>query len=151
MIITFLFSFLLVTHPLAQTAPADTLTLPHAYELMYQNYPEAKNIELQKKIESLNVTIANTGYYPQIKVKGRATYQSEVTGFDLPADIGPEPLSKDQYRASVSVVQNIFNGGAVGLQKEMQKTISRQKANTTEVSLYKMRRQLNQVYYGILL
>src|SRR5699024_3895112 len=47
--------------------------------------------------------------------------------------------------------QNIFNGGAVGLQKEMQKAISRQKANTTEVSLYKMRRQLNQVYYGILL
>lgn len=151
MITSILISFLAAVNPVYQAAQSDTLTLEHAYQLAYEYYPTAKNIALQKKITVLNVHIANTGYYPQIKVKGRATYQSEVPEFSMPGGAGPDPLSKDQYRASLSVVQTIFNGGAVGIRKELQQAIGRQKVNATKVSLYQIRRQVNQVYYGILL
>lgn len=149
--ISLLFSILLLGGPVQQPAPADSITLQYCYNLAYENYPTVQNVELQHKITALNVRIAQTGYYPHIKVKGRATYQSEVTSISLPGGAGPDPISKDQYRASVSVVQNIFSGGMVGIQKELQQAIGRQKTNAVKVNLYQIRKQVNKVYYGILL
>lgn len=150
MITSILFSFLIAISPGYQSVPGDTLTLERAYQLAYENYPTAKKIALQHKITALNARIAQTGYYPQVTVKGRATYQSEVPEFPSPNPIFPT-LSKDQYEVSLNVVQTIFNGGIIGIQKKLQKVKGQQQVNSIQVELYQIRRQVNQVYYGILL
>ncbi len=134
-----------------QATPADSVTLQYCYEQASENYPKAENIELQEKITDLNVQIANTGYYPNIELGGKASYQSEVTDFSLPGGGGPPPISKDQYEASLSVTQNIFSGGSVSIQKELEQAKGEQEIYSTEIELHQIRSQVEQVYFGILL
>ncbi|MDZ7691119.1 MAG: TolC family protein [Balneolaceae bacterium] len=136
---------------LQQAAPTDSVSLQDCYERAYQHYPTAKNVALQEKITGLNVQIAHTGYFPNVEIGGKASYQSEVTNFSLPAGGGPPGVSKDQYEASLSVTQNIFKGGAIGIQKKLAHAKGQQEIHSTEVELHQIRSQVNQVYFGILL
>lgn len=134
-----------------QQLPADSVNLQYCYKQAAENYPTAKKVELQKEITDLNVEIANTGYFPELTFNGEASYQSEVTEFSLPGSRGLPSVSKDQYETSVNVRQNIFNSGAVGIRKKLEREKGRQQIYTTEVELHKVRSQINKVYFGILL
>lgn len=134
-----------------QPAPVDSISLKYCYEKAAENYPIAKNIELQERITDLNIRIAQTGYYPEINVNGQASYQSEVTEISLPGGAGPPAVSKDQYEASLSVTQKIFNGGAVGIRKKLEQMKGEQELHYTEIELHQIRSQVDQVYFGILL
>ncbi|GAA5522984.1 TolC family protein [Aliifodinibius salicampi] len=129
----------------------DSISLDYCYQQAYEHYPTAKNVELQKKITELNVHIANTGYFPDITINGQATYQSEVTEIGLSGGGGLPSISKDQYEGSVDVTQTIFNGGAVEIQKELERAKGEQQMHATEVNLQQIRSQIDQVYFGILL
>lgn len=148
---TTLLALLLVFGFGQQAAPPDTVTLQYCYRQAEEHYPLAKNIELQERITELNMKIASTGHYPRLNVNGKASYQSEVTDFSLPGGAGPPGVSKDQYEASLSMTQNIFNGGAVGIREQLEQAKGRQQVNSIEVDLHKIRSQIDQVYYGILL
>src|SRR5699024_1878037 len=130
--------------------PGDTLTLKAAYNLPNQSNRPAKKFALQQKITNLINKIVRSEYFPQLTVEGKATYQSEVPEFPSPNPVFPT-ISKDQYEASLNVIQTIFNGGAVGKRKELQKAKGQQQVDATKVDLYQIRTQVNQVYYGILL
>jgi len=146
LIITLLFGNLL-------SAPADTLTLEYCYTRVENHYPISKKIELQKEITRLNKKIAHTGYYPQLNLGARATYQSEVTEFQVAAggqSIGPD-LSKDHYELSMDVSQPIYNGGAVGIKKNLEEAKGEQELQSVKVQLYQLKEQVNRVYFGILL
>ena len=143
--ITFVFS------AFGGTAPADSISLQYCYQQAYKDYPKAKNVELQEKITELNVRIANTGYYPDVSINGQASYQSEVTEFALPGGSGSPGISKDHYEASVDVTQRIFNGGAVGIRKKLERSKGQQEVDATQVELHQIRSQIDQVYFGILL
>ncbi len=129
----------------------DSISLEYCYQQAYEHYPTAKKIALQEKITELNVYNANTGYFPDITINGQATYQSEVTKIGLPGGGGPPSVSKDQYEGSVDVTQTIFNGGSVGIQKELERAKGEQQIHATEVNLQQIRSQIDQVYFGILL
>lgn len=148
---TLIASALLVAGTLQQPAPADSISLQYCYRQAVENYPTAKNIELQRKITDLNVEIAHSGYFPQIDVRGKATYQSEVTEVALPAGQGPPTPDNDQYEASVDVTQTIFNAGAVGIRKNLERVKGEREIASTQVQLHQIRGQVDQVYFGILL
>lgn len=136
-------SFLSFFHP----QQSDSLSLESCYKLARQNYPIAKKIELEQKIADLNTSVANTRYFPQVDVAGKASYQSEVT------NIGPmaPSLSKDQYQLGLDVTQTIYSGGAIGIQKKLEQAKGKQAINSVKVDLHKIREQVNQVYFGVLL
>ncbi|MFH5885968.1 TolC family protein [Halalkalibaculum sp. DA3122] len=142
---------LLFASAVQANAPADSLSLQYCYTQANQNYPTAENIELQQKITELNLKIADTGYYPNVELGGKASYQSEVTDFSIPGGGGPPAVSKDQYEASFKVTQNIFNGGAVGIRKELERAKGEQQIHSSEIELHQVRKQVDQVYFGILL
>ena len=146
-----LLTLLFLTSAVQNQAPPDTVSLAYCYQSAAENYPVARNIELQRKITDLNVKIANSGYYPNLVVEGEASYQSEVTDFSLPGGGGPPALSKDQYDASLSMTQNIFNGGTVGIRKRLERQKGEQEIQSVKVELHKIRSQIDQVYFGILL
>ena len=141
----------LLIFSLYQSVPADSITLKYCYQQAEEYYPTAKNMELQDRITELNIRIANTGYYPQVSVNGRVSYQSEVTEFGIQGGGGSPAVSKDQYEASIQVNQNIFNGGVVGIRKELELAKGNQEVISTEVELHRVRSQIDQVYFGILL
>lgn len=146
---TLLTSLLILTFT-NQSAPADSISLNYCYQQAEEYYPAAKNVALQEKITELNIKIVNTGYYPQVSVNGRASYQSEVTEFGLPGG-GLPPVSKDQYEASIQLSQNIYNGGVTGIRKDLERTQGMREVLSTKVELQQVRAQIDQVYFGILL
>lgn len=129
----------------------DSISLSYCYEKAYDNYPAGEKIALQQKITDLNVKIAQSGYYPELQLNGKASYQSEVTEFEIPGASGPPAVSKDQYEASLGINQSIYNRGMVGIRKDLERARGEQDMNATRVELHQVRSQVDQVYFGILL
>lgn len=129
----------------------DTLTLDYCYSQVENNYPLAKKAELQQKITELNEQIAHTGYFPQLELGARASYQSEVTRFPGGSAPFQPSLSKDQYEFSMSINQPVYNSGAVGLRKKLEETQGRQEQLSVEAELQEVHSQVDRIYYGILL
>lgn len=148
----FLFLSLIFGGIAADTSQA--LTLEYCYSRLKSSYPLSRKVELQRDITRLNKKIAHTGYYPRLNFEARATYQSEVTEFQVASGgglaIGPD-LSKDHYEISLDVVQPIYNGGAVGIKKNLEETKGEQELNSINVQLHQLKSQVNSVYFGILL
>jgi outer membrane protein TolC len=134
-----------------QPVESESISLSYCYEKAYENYPISKNIELQQQITDLNVRIANTGNYPEVAISGKASYQSEVTDFALPGGAGPPAVSKDQYEAALGLSQPIYNGGRVDIKKSLERARGEQEINAIKVEMHKIRTQIDQVYFGILL
>ncbi|NGP77185.1 TolC family protein [Balneolaceae bacterium YR4-1] len=135
------------------TDSTDTLTLDYCYSRLENHYPIAEKLKLQNEITTLNKKIAHTGYYPQLNVGAKVTYQSEVTEFQVAGGaqpIGPD-LSKDHYEVTLDVIQPIYNGGVVGIKKNLEEAKGEQEINSIRVQMHQLKNQVNSVYYGIML
>lgn len=128
----------------------ESITLEECYHLVTANYPLAKQSQLLDAQNKLDIEVISTSKLPKIYLDAQATYQSDVLQFPL-AMSGIEPLNKDQYRATVSVNQLIYNGGATDASLDLKSAQLHTKQKQVEVSLYQLKQQINQLYFSILL
>jgi len=130
----------------------DSLKLKDVYNKARAHYPLMDQVELQQKITDLQLKKIQTGNYPQVNVSGQATYQSDVTSVNLgqPGSSGPK-IDKDQYKVGVDFVQPIYNAGKVDTRKDLEKVKADLVKNSVDVDFHKVREQVDQVYFGILL
>ncbi|OYZ01486.1 MAG: hypothetical protein B7Y37_07400 [Sphingobacteriia bacterium 28-36-52] len=130
---------------------AQTYTIQALEALSIKNYPLLKQANILNNTAELNIDNIKKALYPQVSVNGQATYQSDVTSINIPiAGFSPNPLSKDQYRATVDIQQNIYDGG---LNKKMQDLViagSKVELLKNEVDIYKLRERVTQIYCSIL-
>ena len=127
-----------------------SLTLEECYNLVTENYPLAKQSALFESQNKLDKEAISTLKLPQLNFDAQATYQSDVIEFPL-AMSGIEPLNKDQYRATLSVNQLIYNGGITDATLNLKSAQLKTKQKQVEVSLYQLKQQINQLYFSILL
>ncbi|MEH1006692.1 TolC family protein [Winogradskyella sp. ECml5-4] len=139
--------FLLVGLP---SVAQQSITLEECYDLVTENYPLAKQSKLFEAQNKLDAEVIATSKLPQLSLDAQATYQSDVIQFPL-AMSGIEPLNKDQYRATVSVNQLIYNGGATAASLDLKSAQLKTKQKQVEVSLYQLKQQINQLYFSVLL
>ncbi|MAU16145.1 MAG: transporter [Muricauda sp.] len=144
---------LIVIFTILTTLPSvaqQSLTLEQCYQLVTENYPLAKQFQLLDAQNKLDREVVSTAKLPQVSLDAYATYQSDVIEFPL-AMSGIEPLNNDQYRATVSVNQLIYNGGATDASLHLKSVQLKTKQKQIEVSLYQLKQQVNQLYFSILL
>ncbi|MBF8150498.1 TolC family protein [Winogradskyella sp. F6397] len=146
--ITLLFVCLVTLPSIAQ----QSITLNECYLLVSENYPLAKQsqiIESQNKLEKASIS---TSKLPQFSLDAQATYQSDVIEFpfSIPG-VEVEPLNKDQYRATISVNQLIYNGGLTEASLHLKSAELKTKQKQVEVNLYQLKQRINQLYFSILL
>ena len=127
-----------------------SLTLEECYNLVTENYPLAKQSALFEAQNKLDEEAISTLKLPQLNFDAQATYQSDVIEFPL-AMSGIEPLNKDQYKATLSVNQLIYNGGITDATLNLKSAQLKTKQKQVEVSLYQLKQQINQLYFSILL
>jgi len=127
-----------------------SITLEECYDLVTENYPLAKQSKLLEAQNKLDAEVIATSKLPQLSLDAQATYQSDVIEFPL-AMSGIEQLNKDQYRATVSVNQLIYNGGATAASLDLKSAQLKTKQKQVEVSLYQLKQQINQLYFSVLL
>ena len=139
--------FLIFTLPLAAQ---QTITLQECYDLVTVNFPLAKQSALLKQQHELDLEVISNGKLPQFDLSAQATYQSDVTSVPIP-NAGIEPLNKDQYRATISVNQLIYNGGIINASAQAKSAQLKTQQKQVEVSLYQLKQKVNQLYFSIIL
>ena len=133
-------------------------TLEECQQAAERNYPLIRQYGLIEKSAALTVSNIQKGWLPQITASAQATLQSDVTAFPdqlqtlyQQMGIDMKGLRKDQYRVGIDVQQTVFDGGAISSQK----AIAREQANVqtaqTEVTLYNVRKRVNEMYFALLL
>lgn len=139
--------------PAAAPPASAALTLNQCYDLAEAHAPLRRQVALNEAQATNNqARLAAQGYWPQLAVNGQASYQSEVTRIPLEVPgINIPVLSKDQYRLTLDATQTLFDGGATRRQQEVE-TLSSQVSNQqVAVGLYRLREQVNGLYFGTLL
>jgi outer membrane protein TolC len=142
---------LLATVALAQRLP-DTLRLDEARRLAVAAYPLMRQQALHEAITQLQTENLNKNYLPQLAANARASYQSDVTTvpIEMPGVNIPGP-DKDMYDFYLSLDQLIWDGGVTRQQKLLQQVELDISQQQLEVEFYKIKEQVNGLYFKILL
>ncbi|MCF6280143.1 MAG: TolC family protein [Flavobacteriaceae bacterium] len=144
-LITYIFLFFSIT-----VFSQKQITLEECYQLLSTNFPLAKQSALFETQNALDLETIKTGKLPEINLSAQATYQSDVIEIPIP-NAGLEPLNNDQYRTTVSVNQLIYGGGIIDASINVKSAALKTKQKQVEVNLYQLKKQVNQLYFSILL
>ncbi|MGY5850635.1 TolC family protein [Salegentibacter sp. F14] len=129
----------------------EILRLGECYDLAEENYPLISQIALLEEKTSREVKAVQKDYLPKLLINAKGSYQSDVT--EIPIDFGGqsiESVDKDQYRATLDVEQLIFNGGSIHARSKLKDLELQSQAQEVRVSLYQIKKKINQYYFGIL-
>lgn len=133
-------------------------TLEECQQAAEKNYPLIQRMDLIRHTTDLTVQNIQKGWLPQVSATAQATYQSDVTAFpdqiqSMYQQIGirMQGLKKDQYRVGIDVQQTVFDGGAMKNQKEVARWQGRVEEAQNEVNMYPIRKQVNEMYFSLLL
>ncbi|MGZ0017340.1 TolC family protein [Yeosuana sp. AK3] len=128
----------------------EPLSLNQCYQWLDKNYPMVKQNELFEKQSSIDSEIITNKTLPQLNFEAQATYQSEVTQVPIP-NVGIDPLNKDQYRATATLNQLIYNDGYINASLEAKSAHLKTQKKQIEVNLHALKKQVNQLYFSMLL
>lgn len=127
------------------------ITLEQCLDLSETNHPNAANLPLIRQTADLQVRLLNSNYLPQTSLGGQATWQSEVTSLPISLpNVSISPPPKDQYKATLDVVQNIWDGGVLAKQKEVAVANAKAEEQKLVTDLYQIKEQVSGLYFGIL-
>ena len=139
------------THAQAPSGPE--LTLAQCYELATSNAPLRRQQALNDAQAPNNqARLATLRQLPQLALNGQASYQSEVTKIPLEVPgISIPSLSKDQYRLTLDATQTLYDGGTTRRQQDVEALTAGVNNQQVEVSLYRLREQVNGLFFAVLL
>lgn len=125
-----------------------SISLEYCYKQIEASYPTTQKFEIQKKITELNDRIARSGLFPEVQLSASASYQSDVT--EVPFAANAPEFSKDNYNISLDITQPIFDGGKTRAMRKLEAGQSTIENTGVKTELWKVRSQVEQVYFGIL-
>ncbi len=133
-------------------------TLAECQQAAERNYPLVRQTDLIRQTTGLTLENIQRGWLPQISATAQATLQSDVTAFPdalqsvyQQLGIDMKGLRKDQYRLGIDAAQTLYDGGSIRLQKEVARRQGDVSVAENEVSLYTVRKRVNEMYFGLLL
>lgn len=132
--------------------PGDTLRLEECYQRAMEQFPLSKQINLYDNILELRLKNLNSKYLPEPTLNAQTNYQSDVTVFPLalPGVTIPQQ-HKDGYQVSLVANQLICDFGVISKQKDVEKAQTLADKKSVEVELYKLKTQVNEAYFSVLL
>jgi outer membrane protein TolC len=129
----------------------ESLSLQKAYDLAQQNYPLIKQRDLIKQSKDITIDNLGKGFLPQINFSGQVSYQSAVTGVNIPIPgISIASVNKDQYKFLADLNQLIYDGGTIKEQKNIQQLNEDAEQQKVEVEMYKLKERINQLFLGVM-
>ena len=133
-------------------------TLEECQQAAERNYPLIQQYDLISRTTDLTVANIQKGWLPQVSASAQATYQSDVVSWPdqlksvyTSMGIDMKGLRKDQYKVGIDVSQVVYDGGAISSQKEIARRQGAVDEAQTEVTMYQVRRRVNEMYFGLLL
>lgn len=135
-----------------------TITLDQCQQLAQQNYPLIQQYDLIRQMTDLNLSNITKEWLPRVSGVAQGTWQSDVPTLPTPLQkmlarqgLDPKGMKKDQYRVGIDVDQTIYDGGLISGRKRVSRLESDVQQAQTTADLYAIRRQVNELYFSILL
>ncbi|PSR53720.1 transporter [Adhaeribacter arboris] len=139
----------LINLPLAR---GQTVTLEQLQQKARENYPLTRQKNVIQESNALLLQNINRNNLPQLVILGQGSYQSDVTSINSPIPgLEIEAPAKDQYRITTELTQPLYDGGLRRSKQLVQQITSETENQRLEVELYKLREQVNQMYFAIIL
>jgi outer membrane protein TolC len=132
-----------------ESAVSPTVSLATLVEAARKHHPTLAKQPLLADSLKLQNQQMNRAYWPQLSIGASATWQSEVTSVDIPipgAMISPPP--KDQYRATLNLQQNLWDGGVVADQKRVAAKRIRIEHEKVNLEWYQVHDRILQLYFA---
>ena len=133
-------------------------TLEECQQAAERNYPLISQYGLIEKTTDLTVSNLSKGWLPQVTASAQATYQSDVVAWPdqmqtiyQQMGLDMKGLKKNQYKVGIDVQQMVFDGGAISSQRDIAREQGRVQEAQTEVTMYQVRRRVNEMYFGLLM
>ena len=133
-------------------------TLQECQQAAERNYPLIQQYGLTEKTTQLTVENIGKAWLPQVTATAQATYQSDVTAWPEQMQavyqqmgLNMKGLRKDQYRVGIDVSQTVYDGGMTSSQKDIARMQGAVEQAQTEVTMYQVRRRVNEMYFALLL
>lgn len=135
-----------------QSSHTQTITLQSCIEAAEKNNPQQSVLELVREAETLQINALSKSLLPQLSLGGQATWQSAVTGLaiSLP-NVNIPQVKKDQYKATLDITQNLWDGGVNKSQKKLAIASANLDTKSIENNLYQTREQVANLYFGVML
>lgn len=135
-----------------QNVNGQEITLEQCYQWTKENHPLSGKSDLLKTQNEWELQALQAQKYPQFTTEAQATYQSEVVSLPITLpNINIESPDKDQYKATLTAGQLIYNGGLIQTQKNLKKSQLAAAEKEIEVQLHDLKNQINTLYFNILL
>jgi outer membrane protein TolC len=147
----FLFALLIVS---LQSAAQEQqrITLEQCYTWASTYSPLAQQKALTITAGNMTEKNQNLKWLPQVDLNAQSTYQSAVTSFPVKLpNVTVDELSKDQYKASLEMVQPIYDGGIINGQRKLQHINTDIESQRVEVDLYQLQSRVNSYFFTALL
>jgi outer membrane protein TolC len=135
------------------------LTLKECYESAMSSNALSGEKQAYAEISDLKTSNISKGWLPSLDFNGSALYNSSV--IDLSTVFGAlpipglsgaiKPLPHDQYKLTLDLNQTIYDGGAIKGAKELEKAELEINRKQTDADLYKIRAQVNSLFFNVLL
>ncbi|MGM9760108.1 MAG: TolC family protein [Parabacteroides sp.] len=125
---------------------AQPLTLERCKQMAHDNYPSIRQYGLIDKSKELTVSNAMKAWLPGVTLTGFGMAMTDV----LKASPLGE-LKNEVYGASLSVSQVIYDGGAIGAQKQVVKAKSEVEEKQLDIQMHELNERVEQLFFGILM
>ena len=132
------------------TAGEGQITISYCQERAQANYPLIKEYDLIKKSTDYTLSNANKAYLPQVSLN--LIGGIIAGGFPTSSQGNGQKAEKNntQLIGIAQVNQTIWDGGATRVQKDIARANAEVETANIDVSIYSVRENINQVYFGIL-
>ena len=150
--------FIILIIPLSQLMSAQKiLTLKECYEKAAITNALAGEKEAYSNISELKDENLSKEWLPKLDANASIGYNSEVVDFQNTFSAIPglssviKPMPHEQYKITLDINQVIYDGGAIKGLREIEKSDLKLNEKQTETDLYKLRGQINNTYFTLML
>lgn len=134
------------------SAQTKVLTLEDVRAAAIEHYPANRQKALYRNALEVSNALLHSNLMPQLTVTGQATYQSEVTKFELPGSTVSLPVqTPDQYRIGVEARYNLTDFAALHTQQQIQTQATETQILQADVSVQHLKEQVDGLYANVLL
>lgn len=126
------------------------LTLKECYEMALNTSPVSGEREAYSNIWKFRDGNLSKGWFPALDANASFIYNSDVV--EIPAfSSAIKPLPHEQYKITVDINQVFYDGGAIKGARAVEKADLNVNLQQTEADLYKIKGQVNNCYFSLLL
>lgn len=142
---------LLLAMVLSASLSTQAITLKESLQMAHDNYPAIRQYQLIEQTRDFTLENASKGWMPQVSASaGAYAFTDPIKSNEQIARMGID-FKNYMANASVTIRQNLYDGGEIAAQKEVTSAQSEVQKHQLHVSMYGINERVQQIYFSILL